>query len=57
MSVVVLDTAVTVDSCIHLLSKCSHSSSLVESSDFVGQMYNVPIPAGQSSANFTVTIP
>ena len=57
VSVVVLDTAVTVDGCIPLLSKCSHSSWLVESSDFVGQMYNVPIPAGQTSTNFTMTIP
>ena len=29
---------------------------LVESSDFVGQIVNVTIPAGESSANFTVTI-
>ena len=30
--------------------------SPTESSDYVGQMLNVTIPAGMSSANFTVTI-
>ena len=51
---------------VKLCSRCLQSSCvliihdmicwLVESSDFVGQMVNVTVPAGKSSANFTVTI-
>ena len=43
------------------VSQCSKeffltSPRLSESSDYIGQTLNVTIPAGESSANFTVTI-
>ena len=49
--------ASTSQRCIHVYcSSLCVSFSIVESSDYLGQMVNVTVPAGETLTNFTVTI-